>query len=175
MRNMQLLHANAASQEESQAKIDSLLKEQREIVADVEQLAAKHEQQCASLQAHHESVLKQLSAAFQEQLSQAVMRASQAADASLADARLQQANSEARMVQQLKDQEAVHQQQLQQQQQEFRRMLQIETERSAAVREESTSQVRAWSEMRASHSLSGRLCCFCLMFPTDHVFEEGIR
>lgn len=140
-RNMQLLHAGAAAQEEAQAKIDSLIKEQREIIADVQQLAAKHEQERASTQAHHEAVLQQLSAAFQEQLTQAVVRATQEAEAAAATARAQHANAEAHFAQQMREQQAAHQQQMLQQQHEIRRAIQLENERSAATHEDFTNQV----------------------------------
>ena len=140
-RNMQLLHAGAAAQEEAQAKIDALVKEQREIIADVQQLAAKHEQERASIQAHHEAVLQQLSSAFQEQLSQAVLRATQEAEAAAAAARAQHASAEANFTQQMREQHAAHQQQMLQQQQEMRRAMQLENERAAASHEEFTNQV----------------------------------
>jgi hypothetical protein len=141
-RNMQLLHASAAAQEEAQAKIDALVKEQRDIIADVQELAAKHDEERASTAAHHEAVLQQLSAAFQEQLSESVMRVTREAEAAAASARLHHSSVETQLVQQMKEQQAAHQQQVQQQQQEFMRVVQMENERSAAALEESTSQVR---------------------------------
>ena len=140
-RNMQLLHAGAAAQEEAQAKIDALVKEQRDIIADVQELAAKHDQERSSIVAHHDAVMQQVAAAFQEQLSQSVMRVTHEAEAAAAAARLQHCSVEAQLMQQLKDQQAAHQQQLHQQQQEFVRVVQMENERSAAALEETTSQV----------------------------------
>jgi hypothetical protein len=171
-RNMQLLHAGAAAQEEAQAKIDSLVKEQREIIADVQQLAAKHEQERTAIQAHHESVLQQLSAAFQDQLSQAVLRASQEAESAAAASRAHHAGVEAHLTQQMREQQAAHQQQMQQQQQDIRRAMQLENERAAAAHEESTSQVlhtRFFSILCAFESIyRDGVLTFC----ADYVAQE---
>ncbi len=93
------------------------------------------------MQSHHEAVLQQLSSAFQEQLAQAVVRATQTADAAAAAAAAQHSHAEAQLMQQIKDHQTAHQQQLQQQQ-DARRMLQTEHERAAAAQEQSTTQVR---------------------------------
>jgi hypothetical protein len=151
-RNMQLLQAGAAAQEEAQAKIDALVQEQREIIADVQQLAAKHEQERASIQLHNESVLQQLSAAFQEQLSQAVVRATQEAEAAAATVRAQHASAEAHLAQQLREQQAAHQQQMLQLHQEARRAMQLENERAASSHEDFTNQVAASTLFHAPKS-----------------------